>query len=212
MQLTYLGHSCFKLEKDGFVLMLDPYQKGSVPGLMPLKETVNQVICSHKHFDHFGFREVRLSQTRADTPFIVEFIPTWHDDQAGALRGENNIAVIDVYDRKVVHMGDIGCDLTDEEVSKISGCDVLLMPAGGFYTLAPKEAAELVIRIAPEVVIPMHYRGDGFGYDEISTPDEFISLMNRAGYKTVEAGSEITVDAGLIDAGRSVIVMKPQNI
>ena len=212
MQLTYLGHSCFRLVRNGFALILDPYQKGSVPGLKPLKETANQVICSHRHADHFAFREIRISQTRADTPFIVEFIPTWHDGKEGALRGENNIAVIDVYDHKIVHMGDIGCDLTDEQLKKINGCDILLMPAGGYYTLEPDKAAELTERIAPKTVIPMHYRGDGFGYDEIATVEPFIDALVASGYELIREGSTVTPDLDSHDQDKKIILMTPQNI
>lgn len=33
MYITWLGHSCFKIEKDGFSVIIDPYKDGSVPGL-----------------------------------------------------------------------------------------------------------------------------------------------------------------------------------
>jgi len=191
MKIIYLGHSCFKLERNGFVLILDPYKRGSVPGYRPLKETANQVICSHRHADHFAFKEIEISQTRADTPFLVEFIPTWHDDKEGALRGENNIAIIDVYDRKIVHMGDIGCELSDDDMDKICGCDVLLMPVGGYYTLEPAAAADMVKRIAPDIIIPMHYRGDTYGYDEIGTVEEFLKEMEGSGYDLIRDGYEI---------------------
>ena len=33
MKITWLGHSCFKVESDGYSAVLDPYADGSVPGL-----------------------------------------------------------------------------------------------------------------------------------------------------------------------------------
>ena len=33
MKITWFGHSCFKIEKDGYAIVVDPYTKGSVPGL-----------------------------------------------------------------------------------------------------------------------------------------------------------------------------------
>ncbi|MCD8370464.1 MAG: MBL fold metallo-hydrolase [Clostridiales bacterium] len=38
MKITWLGHACFKIEKAGFVLIIDPYQDGSVPGLLPIRD------------------------------------------------------------------------------------------------------------------------------------------------------------------------------
>ena len=125
MKITYLGHSCFKFEKDGFAMIIDPYKAGSVPGYAPLKENANQVLSSHKHADHFGLSEVKLAVTRADTPFMISFIETFHDDKNGALRGCNNVIIVDVDGLRLVHMGDIGCELSDEDIEKIKDCDVL---------------------------------------------------------------------------------------
>ncbi len=202
MKITYLGHSCFKFEKDGFAMIVDPYEAGSVPGYAPLKETANQVVSSHKHGDHFGLKEVKLSVTRADTPFAVSFIETYHDDKKGALRGSNNVIIIDVNGLKLVHMGDIGCDLTDEELDKIRGCDVLMIPVGGFYTIDARRAKQYVDDIAPAITVPMHYRRGGAGYPEIGTLDEFTKLFEEVD----EGGSELVLENK--PTGHKVIVMR----
>ena len=202
MKITYLGHSCFKFEKDGFAMIIDPYKAGSVPGYAPLKEHANQVLSTHKHGDHFGWSEVKLAVTRADTPFMVSFIETFHDDKNGALRGFNNVIIVDVDGLKLVHMGDIGCMLEDEDLKKIKGCDVLMIPVGGHYTIDAKQAKEYVDKIAPKITIPMHYRGKGFGYDEIGTVDKFTKLFDE-----VEQGeSELVLEKK--PRGHKVIVMR----
>ena len=202
MKITYLGHSCFKFEKDGFAMIIDPYQAGSVPGYAPLKEHANQVLSSHKHGDHFGLNEVKLAVTRADTPFMVSFIETFHDDKNGALRGCNNVIIVDVDGMKIVHMGDIGCELSDDDIKKIKGCDVLMIPVGGFYTIDAKQAKAYVDKLQPKITIPMHYRGKGFGYDEIGTVDKFTKLFDE-----VEQGtSELVLEKK--PRGHKVIVMR----
>lgn len=204
MKITYLGHSCFMLEKDGFSLIIDPYKAGSVPGYAPVKETVNQALSSHKHGDHFGISEVKLATTRVDIPFDISFIETFHDDKNGALRGCNNVIIVKADELTVVHMGDIGCELTDEELDLIKGCDVLLIPVGGFYTIDAKQAKDYVEKIGPAITIPMHYRGNGFGYDEIGTVDAFTKLFDEG---EVEEGSSELVLEGK-PQGRKVIVMR----
>ncbi|MCQ2516378.1 MAG: MBL fold metallo-hydrolase [Saccharofermentans sp.] len=191
MIITYLGHACFKLTHGSFDMIIDPFTAGSVPGLKPLKETVNQVICSHKHGDHFGFKEVKLRQVRTDTPFIVTPIETYHDDKEGALRGPNNVIIIDVDGMKIVHMGDIGCELSDEELEPLMNADILMIPVGGFYTIDGKQAASYVSRISPKITIPMHYRSEGIGYDEIGTVDEFLSSVKDVEVSYI--GSELEV-------------------
>ena len=38
IKITWLGHSCFKIESKGYQIILDPYQDGSVPGYRPIAE------------------------------------------------------------------------------------------------------------------------------------------------------------------------------
>lgn len=206
MKLTFLGHSAFKMERKGFVLILDPYQKGSVPGLKPLKEKANQVICSHKHEDHFGFSEIKPLLNRADTPFMYNPIATFHDEEQGSLRGTNNIAVIDLFDHKAVHLGDLGCMLEDEDIERIKDCDLLMAPVGGFFTLEPDKMADLVKKINPKIIVPMHYKGDGFDYDMLAPVEEFLDCMEDAGYPVNVYGSEFEID---FDTPRQIAVMSP---
>lgn len=60
MKLTWLGHSCFIIESQGYRIVLDPYQDGSVPGLAPVRVEADQVLCSHGHGDHCGTECVTL--------------------------------------------------------------------------------------------------------------------------------------------------------
>ena len=47
MKITYLGHSCFKVESRGYVVVLDPYEEGSVPGYGPVREEADVLTVSH---------------------------------------------------------------------------------------------------------------------------------------------------------------------
>lgn len=208
MKITYLGHSCFKFEKNGFALIIDPYKAGSVPGYAPLKENANQVLSSHRHGDHAGLEEVKLAVTRVDIPFDICFVETFHDEENGALRGINNVIIVKADGLTAVHMGDIGCDLSDEDIEKIKGCDVLMIPVGGTYTINAEEAKEYVDRIGPKITIPMHYKGNGFGYDELRTVDEFTKLFAQ---EQVEEGTSELVLEGKPE-GHKVIVMRGKKV
>ena len=208
MELTYLGHSCFKMVRDSFAIILDPYKTGSVPGYAPLKEHANQVVPSHRHPDHFGLKEVKLSSTRADTPFMVNIIPTFHDEEEGRLRGPNNIIIINVEGLKIIHMGDIGCMLDDEELEVLKDCDILLIPVGGYYTIDAKTAKEYVDKLNPKVTIPMHYRGDNFGYKEIEKVDGFLELFPEDEVKFMDS----TVVFDKVPDVHEVVVMKPLKV
>lgn len=176
MKIIWHGHSCFEITgKDG-TIVFDPYQANSVPGLNPLKLKANLVLCSHEHEDHNARNCVET--TLKD--FKVAHIETHHDHHQGSRRGKNTIHIVEFDDMKIVHMGDIGYMMDD--VSKLKNCDVLMIPIGGYYTIDTKEALKYIERIHPRIVIPMHYRSHEFGYDVLSTNEEFIQQSSNIVY------------------------------
>jgi len=55
MQLTYFGHSCFRLEIAGQRLVLDPWLAGNPHGSVdPASVPCEYVLCSHAHDDHIA--------------------------------------------------------------------------------------------------------------------------------------------------------------
>ena len=204
MKITWLGHSCFTVESQGYRIVLDPYKDGSVPGLAPVREEADQVLCSHGHGDHCGSEGVSLRQGRP-SPFTVEVIDTWHDDKEGALRGPNTIHILSDSQCRVAHLGDLGCDLTIEQKEKLRHLTALLIPVGGFFTINAAQAKELAGELAPTVVIPMHYRGKGFGYPVIGKVDKFTKLCDDV---AAYPGSELELTPQI---SRQTAVLNPQN-
>lgn len=177
VRITWLGHSCFRIESGGYSVVLDPYQDGSVPGLPPLRVNANEVLCSHGHRDHCAAELVSLLPA-GKSPFTVTRIETWHDDAQGAKRGPNTIHVLDNGSVKIAHLGDLGCELTAEQKRQLTGLDAVLIPVGGFFTIDAVQAKALTDELCPKVVIPMHYRSDadGFGYDVIGPLEAYTDL------------------------------------
>lgn len=179
MKLTWIGHSCFLVESQGYRIVFDPYEPDSVPGYLPISVEADQVLCSHEHRDHHGVKQVTLRQGSAASPFTIRTISTWHDDQQGALRGPNTIHILDDGSCRIAHLGDLGCELPPQQKEELKGLTAVLIPVGGYYTIDAAQAKALVDELCPQVVIPMHYRGDGFGYDVIGTLDQFTSLCGN---------------------------------
>lgn len=206
MKITYIGHACFKLETAGAALVLDPYADGSVPGLTPVRETADAVLCSHSHGDHGCRENVSLTgKALEDTPFKVDWIDTWHDDVQGAKRGPNRIHIIHAEGLKIVHLGDLGCELTDEQFELLCDTDCLMVPVGGFYTIDGNQAAAIAARIGAGITIPMHFRGEGFGYDVISEAADFTDHF----VEEDEGESSIELAGGT--SGNRVVLLSPLN-
>ncbi len=181
MNITWLGHSCFRVESRGYTAVLDPYADGSVEGLLPVRETADLVLCSHEHGDHNARDLVTLREGKAPV-FRVETISTYHDDQKGAKRGPNTIHILDDGVFRAAHAGDLGCALSGEELEKLKGLDVLMVPVGGYYTIDAAQARALVNAVKPRTVIPMHYRGQGFGFDVLAELEDYTRLCGDVVY------------------------------
>lgn len=173
------GHACFTLEAKGYRTVLDPYAWGLVPGLPDLHLEAEAVYCSHQHDDHNFLKAVTLVETDVPAPYTVAEFTTPHDDVDGARRGMNTVRIFDFDGLKVAHLGDIGCFPDENLAAALSNVDCMLIPVGGFYTIGCQTAAQIIKAAGPRVTIPMHYRTDATGFEEISHIDDFCKLWNQ---------------------------------
>ncbi len=198
MKITWYGHACFLLECGCGSIVFDPYAPGKVPGWELPALRADKVVCSHGHADH-NWAEGVAPTGRDFTGKLVQ-LPSFHDDRHGALRGENTVTLVEADGIRAVHMGDIGCALTREQIDALGRVDVLMIPVGGYYTVDAAQAWEIAGALKASIVIPMHYRGRGFGYDVIGPVEPFLKL---AGNVREIAGMSYTVD--LADAPATIL-------
>ena len=55
------------------------------------------------------------------------------------------------------HSGDVGDVYNKEQFELLGHIDVLLMTIGGTYSAGPIEAKQIIARLKPKIVVPMHY-------------------------------------------------------
>jgi L-ascorbate metabolism protein UlaG (beta-lactamase superfamily) len=167
MDITYLGHSSFKVKTKTATVITDPFDPKMV-GLKYSGVEAEIVTVSHSHPDHNAVDKVSSVKKVVDGPGEYEIsgvsimgYKTFHDSKNGAERGENTVYVIEAEGLSIVHLGDLGHLLSDELVDEIGDVDVLMVPVGGFFTIGPKEATEIISKIEPYFVLPMHYNTTG---------------------------------------------------
>ena len=192
MKLTWLGHSCFLLEQDGYRIVLDPYT--GVEGYPPLQAEAHAVLCSHQHYDHNARECVKLLPWEGDSPFAVRTAAAWHDPQHGALRGENTIHILSAGGVTVAHLGDLGHLLTPEQLAAMGPLDGVLVPVGGVYTVDARSAAEVCRQLDPRWVVPMHYRHAPYGLPNIAPVEDFLACFPPQEVHALE-GSSFTPEA-----------------
>ena len=198
--VQWLGHSCFRMEYGGWSLVIDPYEDGSVDGLGNIRQSADAVYCSHGHGDHAAAGNVTLSGRPAPEDFRLETIEVPHDHHGGKKRGMNRIHLFSFGALRAAHMGDTGCVPGAESLSKLSGCDLMLLPIGGFFTIDAAEAMEIVRATAPRCVVPMHYRTRDFGFGVLAEPEAFIGAFDGEVTRSGDSGFVLTESspAGLI--------------
>lgn len=168
MEITYLGHSSFKLRGKTGTVVTDPYDP-YVGFTMPTA-SADVVTVSHQHKDHNNVSAVS-GTARRKNPFIVEKpgeyevggisvfgVPSFHDTNGGVERGANTIFTIMLDGLKVCHLGDLGHELSVEQRGQIGDIDVLLCPVGGAFTIDAQLAAKTIKLLEPSIAIPMHYK------------------------------------------------------
>ncbi len=166
MHIRYLGHSCFQITSaKGTSIITDPYT--GVGYELPINLSADAVTTSHAHFDHNFTQAIQtervINTLGAHSVADIEILglASWHDEKQGALRGNNIIYKYNVDGITICHLGDLGEDISTELTERIGKVDVLMVPVGGTYTIDALQAKSLVEKVAPKIVIPMHFKGDG---------------------------------------------------
>ena len=188
MEITYFGHSAFRLKGKTGTVVMDPFE---IQGLVMPKVSADILTISHQHADHNAVSKVG-GTTRRPKPFLINApgeyevggisvfgIPSYHDAAHGADRGSNIIFVIQLDEFSVCHLGDIGHAPTQAQIDKIGHVDALFVPVGGVFTITAEQAVEVINAIEPSYVIPMHYKTekhDPTVFGEMSDLDTFLKV------------------------------------
>ncbi len=192
MRIKWWGHAAFYIEsKDGMGILTDPYDE--TLGYRPITDNTSLVTVSHDHFDHNAVHLLPGNPRVVDTLKGAEMgnvsirgIKSYHDKEKGEKRGDNRIYIIEVDGIRICHAGDLGDDLSEEELAAMGEVHILMIPVGGFYTVDAQEAYNIASKIKPSIIIPMHYRTDAIDFP-IAPVDDFKSLFNDE--QVMEMGS-----------------------
>ncbi len=181
MEVSWLGHSCFRLKGSQAVIITDPCPPDL--GYPPGKPTARIVTVSHQHPSHSYVKGVAGEPRLVVGPGEYEIsgvliigIATFHDAEGGGKRGKNTVYLMEVDGVAVCHLGDLGHVLTAEQVEEIGDVDVLLLPVGGVSTINAPMAAEVIRQLEPKVVVPMHYKTPTLSR-ELDPVEKFLKEM-----------------------------------
>ena len=212
MKIKWLGHSCFMITSEsGLKIITDPYVTGGDLSYGEIKETADIVIVTHQHNDHNNVAAIQGNPEVVRGAATVEIkgikfngLPTYHDNAQGKLRGNNAILCFEVDGIRLCHLGDLGHQLSAQQVAELGKIDILFIPVGGFFTIDAKVITEVCNKLQPKVIMPMHYRTDKCAYP-IAGVDKF--LQGKKGVSRLDA-SEVEFKSGQLPASTQIIVLK----
>ncbi len=182
MLIQHIGHAEFLIETEsGVRIVTDPYGEGC--GYPVKRLRADAALVSHGHFDHNAVGTLEGLQTVVDREGIHTITPElrvtalkgFHDDAQGSKRGETLLFLLEAEGLRVVHLGDLGCALTETQAEQLKKPDILMIPVGGFYTIDGKTAARTAKQLQARVVLPMHYRTKYNADWPISGPEDFLA-------------------------------------
>jgi L-ascorbate metabolism protein UlaG (beta-lactamase superfamily) len=177
MNIQYYGDYCFKITTKPFgratediVIWTDPCDKST--GLRALQGQSDIIFLSHVNgvdAEAVGLKGEKIwvnSPGEYAVKGVNAFgIASYQDEESGALRGENTIFVFQAESMNICFLGALGHDLTPQQIEKIASVDILFIPVGNHGTLPIKQLDEVIRKIEPVLVIPMHYKMDGMTLD-----------------------------------------------
>jgi L-ascorbate metabolism protein UlaG (beta-lactamase superfamily) len=208
MDITWLGHSCFRLKGSHATVITDPYSPEI--GYTMGKTNARIVTVSHQHPGHCYIQGVGGEPKIVERPGEYEIggvliigIATFHDKEKGEKRGKNTVYLLEIDEVTICHLGDLGHVLTGEQVEEIDDVDVLLLPVGGVATINAATAAEVVRQIEPKIVIPMHYKTPPLKM-ELDPVDKFLKEI---GAKQVEPLPKLSVSKSNLPASTQVVLL-----
>jgi L-ascorbate metabolism protein UlaG (beta-lactamase superfamily) len=194
--------SSFQLKTDSIIIYIDPIEVGgsekadyilithqhpdhfSEKDIYKLKKSDTKIICSKgvaKKLHKIGEEiiVVRPNDIMSFNDFRMEAVPAYNTKPVflwlkAHLKSKENVGFILTLGNslRIYHAGD-----TDyiPEMDKISDIDLVLVPIGDDnLTMNEEEAAQIINKIKPKYVIPMHYE-----IKDTQKPDRFKELTDK---------------------------------
>ena len=212
MEITWLGLSCFRLRADDLAIVTDPYPDAiglRMGGQQALAVTVSHHHPNHTHWEGVGGDPKVLrgpGEYELSGIYVTGIMtPAGEGDPSGK---RNTAYVIEMDGLRLCHLGDVSSSLTTRQVEGLTPVDVLFLPVGGVCTVEVPEAREMVQRLDPRVVIPMHYRLPGLSVG-LQGLDVFLREM---GLRDVQPQARLNVTSSSLPPEMRVVILEAQGL
>jgi L-ascorbate metabolism protein UlaG (beta-lactamase superfamily) len=185
-KITFLGHACFLVEKEGKEsLIFDPYLKDNpLAPITPQQIKASYILVSHAHFDHIGDAHEIAKDNNATIISTAEVaadaaekgcnthslhIGGKHAFPFGSVKltlafhgsgipgGHACGFVVNYYGKNIYFAGDTGLFGDMKLIGELTPLDLALLPIGDNYTMGIDDAVIATSFLRARQVIPYHY-------------------------------------------------------
>lgn len=210
MEITWFGHSCFRLTERGMAsVVTDPYDHNAI-GYQPLKLKADIVTVSHEAEGHSYLKGVRGGYRLIDSPgeyeiggVFITSVQTNGRSKRSKQSINNMLCVLDYDGVTVAHLGDLQRVPSQTEIEALGNVDVALVPVGGGGSLNAAKAVEVVSLIEPGIVIPMHYSTPDCNL-KLASVDKFLKEM---GVGQMDPQSSLKISSGSLPSEMRVVLL-----
>ena len=215
MEITWYGHSCFRLTERGMATVVcDPFDH-RVVGYESLKLKADIVTVSHDVPGHNYVNAVKGEYYLVRGPgeyevggvFITGVQTNGHTKKTEN-EPRNTLYVIDYNGITVAHLGAINRVPSQTEVEALGPVKIALVPVGGGSGLNASKAAEVISLLEPNIVIPMHYAAPACSI-KLEPIQKFLKEMGLSSVQT-EASLKVTNPNTLPEETKVVVLGSPK--
>jgi L-ascorbate metabolism protein UlaG (beta-lactamase superfamily) len=211
LEITYLGHSAFRLRGKEVSVVTDPY--APEPGISMGKPQAQIVTVSHGGANHSPAQGVGGEPRIVHGPgeyeienLLITGVATASEPGRGAL---NTAYVVRFDDLTVCHLGDMSGKLSDAQVEAIGNIDLLLVPVGGGNVLGPRDASTVINQLDPKIVVPMHYAMDGSTAEGLEPVDHFCREL---GMTEITREPKLSANRSSLPSEVRVVVLEAKRV
>lgn len=208
MELTYYGANCLRIAAKRAQIVVDDNLAGL--GLKSVTKVSDISLRTSK-----SFPEHTDTAFRAETPgeyeiagVVIQGIAARaHMDEEGQKNAV--IYTVEADDTKLVIIGHIYPDLSEEQLEQIGLVDVAIVPVGGSgYTLDGVGALKVIKQIEPKVVVPTHYADKAVKYEV--PQGELADALKNLGMEISETVGKYKIKPAELSDTTRLIVLERQ--
>jgi len=212
MEITWYGHSCFRLTERGLAtIVTDPYDNSigyDTPRLKADIVTVSHEAPGHNNVELIkGARPITGPGEYEIGGVFITGISTHQpaDKKKKSENGaKNTLYLFDFDGLTVAHLGDLDHVPTQAQIEDLGTVSVALVPVGGGGALNAAQAAEVISLIEPSIVVPMHYKTP----ETTLKLDSLSKFLKEMGLGTVKPEESLTVKKNSLPEETHVMVLE----